>query len=271
MQFNSLTAGTGGITMATAAGSVFINNSLTCANLGAGQGVFSNKLANIMNLRSIKAGPGLVVTGSASEITVGADPNITGLAADNAVAPAGACETWTASTPAGSAARLTTMWPTQARWIVAGVSAGLSYSDDGLTTKTAATTTSGALTGLYISAYNGTALARQYFQASFLNEVWSSPNGAVWTQIASGQKSCWDLAWDSNSWVAAVEDAGLGIQRSADGVSWSSSTTSRDPTWVIPLGGPRLACGGANGQLYSSDGGATWVAASHHPGRVGLG
>jgi hypothetical protein len=155
------------------------------------------------------------------------------------------------------------MWPTQARWIVAGFSAGLSYSDDALITKVAATTTGGALTGLYISAYNGTtALARQYFQASFLNEVWSSPNGAVWTQIASGQKSCWDLAWDSNQWVAAVEDAGLGIQRSADGVSWSSSTTSRDPTWVIPLGGTRLACGGANGQLYSSDGGATWVAAT---------
>ncbi|MFO0204273.1 MAG: hypothetical protein ACK528_14220, partial [Alphaproteobacteria bacterium] len=102
MQFNSLTAGTGGITMATAAGSVNINNTLTCANIGAGQGVFSNKLSNIMSLRSIKAGPGLVVTGSASEITVGADSNVTGVAAVNSVAPDGANQSWIGSTPAAS-------------------------------------------------------------------------------------------------------------------------------------------------------------------------
>jgi hypothetical protein len=62
--------------------------------------------------------------------------------------------------------------------------------------------------------------------------------------------------------VAAVEDAGLGIQRSVDGVSWASSATSRDPTWVVSLGGQRLACGGAAGQLYSSDGGVSWTAAT---------
>jgi hypothetical protein len=126
MQFNSLTAGTGGITMATAAGSVFVNNTLTCSNIGAGQGVFSNKLSNITSLRSIKAGPGLVVTGSASEITVGADPNVTGVAADNAVAPDGANQSWIGSTPAGQggAARLVNMYPTVARWIIAGIFTG---------------------------------------------------------------------------------------------------------------------------------------------------
>ena len=101
MQFNSLTAGTGGITMATAAGSVNINNTLTCANIGAGQGVFSNKLSNIMSLKSIKAGPGLVVTSDVDEIIVGADQNITGVAAVNSVAPDGANQSWIGSTPAG--------------------------------------------------------------------------------------------------------------------------------------------------------------------------
>jgi len=263
LQFNSLTAGTGGITMATAAGSVTVNNTATCSNLGAGQGVFSNKLANIMNLRSIKAGPGLVVTGSVNEITVAADPNITGVAADNAVAPAGASESWLGSTPTGQggAARLTSMLPTVSRWLIAGTFNGLKYSDDALVTKVSVT--SGPLVGLFITAYNGvTALAREYFNGTFLNQVYSSSDGATWSLIASGQTSAWDLIWDGTQWVAAVEAVGLGIQRSVNGVSWVTSSTSRDPTWVVSLGGTRLACGGAAGQLWSADSGATWTAAT---------
>jgi hypothetical protein len=123
--------------------------------------------------------------------------------------------------------------------------------------------TSGPLVGLFITAYNGvTALAREYFNGTFLNQVWSSSDGSTWTQIASGQTSAWDLIWDGTQWVAAVEAVGLGIQRSVNGVSWVTSSTSRDPTWVVSLGGTRLACGGAAGQLWSADSGATWAAAT---------
>lgn len=262
LEFNTLSAGSGGISVATAAGTVTVNNTLTAANVGGGAGVFVSKIGSTISLKSIKAGPGLVVTSDVDEIFVGADQNITGVAAVNSVAPAGACESWIGSTPAGQggAARLVNMYPTVARWIVAGIFTGLRYSNDAMVTKIPATTTSGTLSGLYVAAYNGaTAIAREYFNASLLNEVWSSSDGTVWTPIAAGQRSCWDIVWTGNQWVAAVEEAGIGIQRSVDGSAWTPVTTPRDPTWVIALGGTRLAAGGAAGQIYSVNGGLSWA------------
>lgn len=83
-----LTAGTGGISLVDggAGGNATLNNTLTGANVGSGTGlVFKDKTAapDVLNLKSIVQGEGILVTNGTNDITLETDPRVVPTLADS--------------------------------------------------------------------------------------------------------------------------------------------------------------------------------------------